>query len=40
MTEGVQDPAKTPAMLVGHLGRYLSTSRYCLRHHSVGIIDH
>jgi len=40
MTERIENPAQTPAMLVGHFGCRRSTGCDRLRHHRVGIIDH
>jgi hypothetical protein len=40
MTEWIEDSAQTPAMLIGHLGRYRGTGRDRLCHHRGGIIHH
>ncbi len=40
MTERIENPAQTPAMLIGHLGCCRGAGRDRLSHHRVGIIDH
>jgi hypothetical protein len=39
MTERIEDPAQTPAVLVGHLGCRNGTGLYCLGKHRVRIIN-
>ena len=38
--ERVEDPAQTPAVLIGHLGRYTGASRQRLREHRVRVVCH
>src|SRR5436190_17467902 len=40
MTERVDNPAESPAMLVAHRGRLLSAGGDCLPDHAVGLVDH